>query len=136
MFLQPIGPFSFVAAEDIEDGVLVQFGAAGQVFACGVAGTPCGFTRYSTKAGDDASVYQAIGEAALKVTLGEGESVGVGDYMTSNGLGRLVVGATAAAVDDARTRGAALSVSNIVAVAISATSTDGDYIKVFFLHSA
>lgn len=131
--LQPNGPFTFlVGAADIEENVLVQFGTDALIVCCGTSGTPVGFTQNAHASGATASVYQCIGEAVLKA----GEPIAVGDYLRSDGRGRLVVGATGAAVYEARLADASLDDHWTVAVAKSAANGDGDFIKVFFVHSA
>lgn len=131
--LQPAGPFTFtVGATAIEENVLVQFGTDCLVVPCGTAGTPVGFVQNAHASGADASVYQCLGEAVLKA----GEPIEIGDYLKSDLRGRLVVSATGAAVYDARVAGASLDDKWTVAVAKSAAALDGDYLKVFFVHSA
>jgi hypothetical protein len=122
--LQPNGPFTFTTgAAAIEENVLCELFTDGTLIKCGADRVPVCFTQWPYAIGVTATGYQCIGEALVKA----GGAAAIRDYLKVDANGRLICnGATGATVNDIKT----------VAIAESATTADGDFIKVFFIRAA
>lgn len=122
--LQPNGPFTFtVGATAIEENVLCEIYTDGTLIKCGADRFPACFTQWPYAIGVTVTGYQCIGEALIKA----GGAVAIGDYLKVNASGRLICnGTTGATANDIKT----------IAQAESAATTDGDFIKVFFIRAA
>jgi Uncharacterized conserved protein (DUF2190) len=117
------GPFTFITATLVDENTLVQIDANGKLVVCGADLTPAGHTLYYYAAGATATLYQCIGQSTLRA----GGAVAIGDLCKSNAVGRVICnGTTGSTVNDLKT----------VCVALSASSADGDYIKVQFVRCA